>query len=174
MLRYNMCEIDLNAIRNNVRVMREKTAGGAAFLAVVKANGYGHGAVPVARAAIEAGASMLAVAIPEEGVELREAGLDLPILVLGGIEPDAARYGRLPSGHNEGWLDARDEYVPVFTDRDEAVRAITAMRAKEEEKNVCRGTSDVGAAVYRGGGSGAAVGDRGEPVCHCQSSGPDL
>ena len=90
MLRYNVCEIDLEAIRNNVRVMRGASAQGAAFLAVVKANGYGHGAVPVARAAIEAGASMLAVAIPEEGIELREAGITLPILVLGGIEPQAA------------------------------------------------------------------------------------
>ena len=91
MLRYNMCEIDLNAIRNNVRVMREKAAGGAEFLAVVKANGYGHGAVPVALAALDAGASMLAVAIPEEGVELREAGIDVPVLVLGGIEESAAQ-----------------------------------------------------------------------------------
>ena len=91
MLRYNMCEIDLNAIRNNVRVMREKTAGGAEFLAVVKANGYGHGAVPVALAALDAGASMLAVAIPEEGVELRQAGIDVPVLVLGGIEESAAQ-----------------------------------------------------------------------------------
>ena len=90
MLRYNYCEIDLEAIRSNVRVMRAASAEGAKFLAVVKANGYGHGAVPVARAAIEAGASMLAVAIPEEGVELREAGITAPILVLGGIEPQAA------------------------------------------------------------------------------------
>ncbi|MBQ2991152.1 MAG: alanine racemase [Clostridia bacterium] len=90
MLRYNYCEIDLEAIRNNVRVMRSAVAGGADFLAVVKADGYGHGAVPVARAAIEAGAVMLAVAIPEEGVELREAGIDTPILVLGGIEEAAA------------------------------------------------------------------------------------
>lgn len=76
--------------------------------------------------------------------------------------------------HEEGWLDARDEYVPVFTDRGKAIKAITAMRAKEGEKNVYRGTSDVGDAVHRGGGSGSAVDDRGEPVCHCQPSGPDL
>jgi len=90
MLRYNMCEIDLDAIRNNVRVMREKTADGARFLAVVKANGYGHGAAAVALAALDAGASMLAVAIPEEGIELRQAGIDAPILVLGGIDESAA------------------------------------------------------------------------------------
>ena len=84
MLRTNYCEIDLDAIRHNVGVMRSHIAGGAKFLAVVKANAYGHGAVPVARAALEAGADMLAVAIPEEGVELRRAAIDAPILVLGG------------------------------------------------------------------------------------------
>lgn len=85
-----MCEIDLAAIRNNVRVMKAHVAGGAGLMAVVKADAYGHGAVPVARAALEAGADMLAVAIPEEGIELREAGIDAPILVLGGIEEEAA------------------------------------------------------------------------------------
>ena len=90
MLRYNVCEIDLSAIRHNVGVMRACLAEGVKFLAVVKADGYGHGAVKVARAALEAGADMLAVAIPEEGAELREAGIDAPILVLGGIEESAA------------------------------------------------------------------------------------
>jgi len=90
MQRINFCEIDLEAIRNNVRVMRAATRGGARFLAVVKADAYGHGAVPVARAALEAGADMLAVAIPEEGIELREAGITAPILVLGGIDEEAA------------------------------------------------------------------------------------
>ena len=91
MLRYTVCEIDLDAIRSNVRVMRSHVQGGAAFLAVVKADGYGHGAVPVAKAALEAGAAMLAVAIPEEGEELREAGITAPILVLGGIAEEAAQ-----------------------------------------------------------------------------------
>ena len=90
MLRHTYCEIDLEAIRHNVRVMRACVAGEAAFLAVVKANGYGHGAVQVARAALKAGAAMLAVAIPEEGAALRQAGIDAPILVLGGIEEEAA------------------------------------------------------------------------------------
>lgn len=71
--------------------MRAHTQGGAAFLAVVKADGYGHGALQVARAALEAGASMLAVAIVEEGEALRRAGIDAPILVLGGIDEEAAQ-----------------------------------------------------------------------------------
>lgn len=95
--RHTICEIDLSAIRHNVRVMKEHVADGVKLMAVVKANGYGHGAVPVARAALEAGAEMLAVAIPEEGMELRDAGITVPILVLGGIEeaaaPAVARYG---------------------------------------------------------------------------------
>ena len=89
MYRTNYCEIDLNAIRNNVHVMK-KYAQSPHFLAVVKANAYGHGAVPVAKAALEAGADWLAVAIPEEGIELRNAGICAPVLVLGGTEPEAA------------------------------------------------------------------------------------
>ena len=88
MYRTNYCEIDLEAIRNNVRVMKQ-AARSPHFLAVVKANAYGHGAVPVAKAALEAGADWLAVAIPEEGIELRRAGIQAPILVLGGAEPEA-------------------------------------------------------------------------------------
>ena len=57
---------------------------------MVKADGYGHGAVPVARAALDAGATWLGVALVEEGVALREAGIDAPILVLSEPSPDAA------------------------------------------------------------------------------------
>jgi alanine racemase len=79
-------EVDLDALRHNVRVVRE-VAGGVPLCAVVKADGYGHGAVPVARAALEAGAASLAVALVEEGAVLREAGIDAPILLLS--EPPA-------------------------------------------------------------------------------------
>jgi alanine racemase len=57
-------------------------------MAVVKADAYGHGAVPVARAALEAGAYSLAVATAEEGAELRRAGITVPILVLTDLLPD--------------------------------------------------------------------------------------
>jgi alanine racemase len=82
-------EIDLDAIRANVRVLRELVAP-AAVCAVVKADGYGHGTVPVARAAVEAGAAFLAVALVEEGVELRDAGIEAPVLVLSEPVPEAA------------------------------------------------------------------------------------
>lgn len=73
--------IHLEAIRNNVRALIEQSQ--TPVMAVVKANAYGHGAVPAARAALQAGASWCAVARPEEALELREAGLDSPILLLG-------------------------------------------------------------------------------------------
>ena len=74
-------EIDLDAVRANVVALRA-AAEPAALLAVVKADGYGHGAVPVARAALDAGAAWLGVALVEEGVRLRDAGIDAPILLL--------------------------------------------------------------------------------------------
>jgi alanine racemase len=78
-------EIDLEAIRDNVVALGAHLGPGVERLAVVKANGYGHGATQVARAALEAGATWLGVAMVEEGIALREAGIDAPILLL--IEP---------------------------------------------------------------------------------------
>jgi alanine racemase len=71
--------IDLDAVRHNVRALKPP---GAELMAVVKANAYGHGDVPVARAALEAGATWLGVALVEEGLRLRAGGIDAPILVL--------------------------------------------------------------------------------------------
>lgn len=88
-LRPTRLEVDLAAIRHNVQVLR-RAAGTAAMCAVVKADGYGHGAADVARAALEAGASHLAVALVEEGEALRDAGLDAPILLLSEPAPIAA------------------------------------------------------------------------------------
>ena len=81
-------EIDLAAIRHNVGLLAGLCAP-AALCAVVKADGYGHGAVAVSRAALEAGASWLAVALVEEGVALRRAGLEAPILLLSEPPPEA-------------------------------------------------------------------------------------
>lgn len=75
--------VDLNAIRSNVAGMRDKLADGVQLAAVVKADAYGHGSVAVSKAALEAGASVLAVAMAEEAIPLREAGIDSPILVIG-------------------------------------------------------------------------------------------
>lgn len=80
-MRPSWVEVDLDAIRHNVRQIRE-AVGPARFCAVVKADGYGHGDVPVAGAALEAGADWLAVATVTEGLRLREAGIEAPILLL--------------------------------------------------------------------------------------------
>jgi len=86
MLRW--AEIDLNAIKSNLNAIKSKV-GNRKIIAVVKANAYGHGAIPVARAIVEQ-TDMFAVAAVEEAIELREAGITLPILNLYCILPDQA------------------------------------------------------------------------------------
>lgn len=81
--------VDLDAVRHNASVIR-RLAHPAALCAVVKADGYGHGAVPVARAALEGGATWLAVALVEEGAALRRAGIEAPILLLSEPPVEAA------------------------------------------------------------------------------------
>ncbi len=74
--------VDLGAYAHNLGVARHHAGPRRAFMAVIKANGYGLGALPLARRALDAGASMLGVATLDEGVELREGGIDGPILIL--------------------------------------------------------------------------------------------
>lgn len=82
-------EINLGNIAHNVRAFRNHIALPVKLMAVVKAEGYGHGAVEVARSALAAGADWLSVALVEEGIRLRQAGLAAPILILGYLPPDA-------------------------------------------------------------------------------------
>ena len=86
-----VARVNLAAIeRNAARMRRELGTGPSApvLCAVVKADGYGHGAVPSARAALAGGATWLAVAAAAEAAQLRAAGLDAPILVMGALSPD--------------------------------------------------------------------------------------
>lgn len=76
-------EIDLNALTHNVRGIKRLISPNTDFMAVVKADAYGHGAVSVAQTVLKAGANWLGVATIPEGIELREAGITAPILVLG-------------------------------------------------------------------------------------------
>src|SRR3990167_6420497 len=78
-------EIDLDRLAKNFRAIRDWIGPSSKILAVVKANAYGHGAIPVAKTLCEEGAHSLGVATVEEGIELRSAGINLPILVLGGF-----------------------------------------------------------------------------------------
>ena len=78
-------EVNLDAIANNIKAARKNLKPGTKLCAVVKANAYGHGVIPVAITCLEAGVDYFAVALVQEGVELREAGITTPILVLGGM-----------------------------------------------------------------------------------------
>ncbi len=82
-MRPTVAEIDLSAISFNIREIIKKVSP-AKVMAVVKADAYGHGAIPVAKESLKAGAAYLGVAIVEEGIELRHAGIDAPILVFAG------------------------------------------------------------------------------------------
>ncbi|WP_035990915.1 alanine racemase [Leptolyngbya sp. KIOST-1] len=78
-------EIDLGALRHNVRQLKGLLPAAAQLMAVVKADAYGHGAVTVAQTALQAGAAWLGVATVPEGIELRAAGIQAPILVMGAV-----------------------------------------------------------------------------------------
>ena len=80
-------EVDLGAIRHNYEQMRKRAGDGVKFLGVVKADAYGHGAIPVASMLERVGADYLAVACLDEAEALREGGVNLPILILGVTEP---------------------------------------------------------------------------------------
>ena len=99
-LRPTRAEIALDHLEANYRAIRERL-GARAVLGVVKANAYGHGAVPVARCLQSAGIEHLAVALLEEAVELRQSGITVPILVMGALEPvqmrDVARWEITPA-----------------------------------------------------------------------------
>jgi alanine racemase len=99
-------QVDLDAVRHNVRTVKPS---GSELMAVVKADAYGHGAAPVARAALEAGATWIGVALVEEGIELRDAGIEAPILVLSefpsGSEADALAARLTPSVYTTDGLD---------------------------------------------------------------------
>jgi alanine racemase len=118
-LRPAWVEVDLAAVTANVARIGELVAP-SAVCAVVKADGYGHGAVPVARAAIAGGASHLGVALAEEGQELRQAGIDVPVIVLSEPAPEAMR------------LVVEDKLTPtIYTERGLAA-LLGAVAAQQE------------------------------------------
>jgi len=83
-------EINLGALAGNIKRIKKTLRGKARFMAVVKANGYGHGSVDVSRAALGAGADCLGVASLKEALEIRNAGIRSPLLILSESEPDSA------------------------------------------------------------------------------------
>ncbi len=115
-MRPTWIEIDLAAIRHNVAAIKDE-ADPAEVCAVVKADGYGHGDVPVAEAALEAGASHLAVALVSEGARLREAGIEAPILLLSEppeeYAPEVVRWGLIPTVYRRSYAAALAEAAPA-------------------------------------------------------------
>jgi alanine racemase len=116
-VRPTRAEVQLDHLRHNLGVLR-RVAGGTPIWAVLKADGYGHGSKAVARTLERAGADGVCVALAEEGVELREAGIQLPILVMGGY------YGR-----------AEEEFVhfnltPVLSDVEQVRSLAIALRRR--------------------------------------------
>jgi alanine racemase len=108
-LRPAWIEVDLDAVAQNVASLLSMVAP-SRLCAVVKADAYGHGAVQVAKTVLSAGASWLGVAMVEEGIELREAGIEAPILVLSEAPADAVgellRWGLTPTVYSEAALEA--------------------------------------------------------------------
>jgi len=90
MPRPTWAEVDLSAIRDNIRAIRVRVGPRVRIIPAVKADAYGHGAVQVSRACLDAGADALGVACVEEATELRDAGISAPILILGHSEPSDA------------------------------------------------------------------------------------
>ncbi|HUE28151.1 MAG TPA: alanine racemase, partial [Solirubrobacteraceae bacterium] len=122
MARRALARVNLAAIERNVARLRARLTGGAGLCAVVKADGYGHGAAHAARAALAGGARQLAVATAAEALELRDAGIDSPVLVMGAISaeelPDALAARAELVAWTEPFVDqvvaaARGAHAPV-------------------------------------------------------------
>lgn len=109
--------IDIKAIQNNLKAVQQHVRKDTKVIAIVKANGYGHGQVEVARAVIETGVDMIGVATPDEALQLREAGIASEILVLAPspIEfvPYATKYNISLAVSSETWLEAAIKQVEL-------------------------------------------------------------
>ena len=114
-------EIDLDAVAHNVQEIRRRIGPHPQIMAVVKANAYGHGAVPVGKAVLEAGASQLGVACVDEGVQLRCGGITAPIVILGYVPPweaeDAVRHNLAPSVTNHNGAKALEQAAAAAAKR---------------------------------------------------------
>ena len=113
--RQSYAEIDLSALRFNVGQLQKKIGPHCAIMAVIKANAYGHGDVPIARALEKMGISFLAVAFLEEGIRLREQGIDAQLVILtGGQDPkyfkELMKYRLTPVFYDLDYLTAYNQF----------------------------------------------------------------
>ena len=108
-VRPTRAEVNLEALRHNLRIVK-RHAGEAKVWAVLKADGYGHGAPAVARTLERAGADAFCVALLEEGIELRDAGIRAPILVMGGYyggaHEEVLAHGLVPVVYDVGQMES--------------------------------------------------------------------
>jgi alanine racemase len=88
--RATFAEINLKAFKHNLQNLKKITEPDTGIMAVIKADAYGHGSLPCAKAAVDSGVDYIGVGIIEEGIELRKNGITEPILILGSIFPDEA------------------------------------------------------------------------------------
>ena len=116
-----LARVNLAAIERNVATLRREPGGGA-MCAVVKADGYGHGAVPVARAALAAGAAWLAVATAEEAAQLRSGGIGGRILVMGAISAEELPVALAARADLVAWSEHFVTEVTAATHSTEPVR----------------------------------------------------
>jgi alanine racemase len=107
--RWAWAEVDLGAVEGNVRALKSLIGPKTMLMAVVKADGYGHGSVEIAKAALAAGADRLGVSTVDEGLTLRRAGITAPVLVL--VEPPPASAGLL----------VRESLTPALYSREFAI-----------------------------------------------------
>lgn len=139
-MRPTWSDVDLSAIAHNVRLLTE-LAHPAELCAVVKADAYGHGMIPVARTAVDAGATTLAVALVDEGLHLREAGIDTPILLLSEPRPNefaqVVEFGLIPTVYQGEGLAAAaaaaaaaDQRLPVHLKVDTGMARVGAPPAE--------------------------------------------
>ena len=106
-----MARVNLAAVERNVARLGGGLSPGAGLCAVVKADGYGHGAVPVAGAALAGGARSLAVATAAEAAELRAGGIDAPVLIMGALSDEELPLALAARGEVVAWSE---EFVPAL------------------------------------------------------------
>ncbi|HWJ77471.1 MAG TPA: alanine racemase [Niallia sp.] len=138
-------EIDLDAIAYNVSHLKNRLKKESKLIAVVKANGYGHGAKEIAVTALESGATHLAVAFLDEAISLRKSGISAPILILGASRANdvqvAREYNITLTVHDLDWLKEASEflkeetYLPIHLKLDTGMGRI-GFREEDEVKNV--------------------------------------
>lgn len=127
-----VCTIDLDALEYNFGQVQRLVGPDVRVCGVVKANAYGHGAVSIARTLLRAGAHAFAVTSLDEAREIREAGIQAPLLVLSGVAPEQAaeaiRLGIVPVVWDEAQLRALAESIPTGTTLPVQLKFDTGMR----------------------------------------------